>query len=715
MSRFDTLLVANRGEIACRVLRSASAMGIGTVSVFVESDADGLHVAHADEAVRVDSYLDSEQILGAARLTGAEAVHPGYGFLAENASFASAVVDHGLVWVGPSPEAIALMGDKIAAKELAEAAGVPVLTSSNEPSGFAALGFPILIKAAAGGGGKGMRVVHSESELEEAVLAARREALSGFGDDRIFAERYVATARHIEIQILGDEHGNVVHLGERECSIQRRHQKIIEESPSPFLTEEMRSAMGTAALGLAQALGYESAGTVEFLVDDATGDFFFLEVNTRLQVEHPVTEEVTGIDLVGEQLRVAQGGELGYSSDDVSFNGHAIEARLYSEDPANDFLPATGALEIFEPASAPAVRYDAGVATGSTITADFDPMIAKVIAHGPTRTDTARKLALALERLEIGGVVTNRDFLAATLRSDEFLAGATTTDFIERFSPALVRSLDESEQRLAATAAAMWLQHDNRAEARVLTSLPSGFRVGRLARERVELRIAGTEVTVHYCADRNGAFALGSAGEAGTARVRGCSQRHIDVEVDSLRRRYAVARHGDNLHLTGAGGGVQVEVLPRFSVPEPEMVGGAVAAPMPGKVIELRVGVGDVVDAQQAVAVIEAMKMENHLRSAEAGTVTEIFVAEGDQIEKDVLLMIIEGLSSPGEAGAPTTGEQLSQGVAGAPTTGEQLSQGVAGAPTNSVQMPQGAAGAQSSSGMVGAPGDDGRTGARDG
>ena len=666
MKRFDTLLVANRGEIACRVIRSASAMGIRTVSVFVESDADAPHVACADEAVKVSSYLDSSQILAAARLTNAEAVHPGYGFLAENASFARAVLDHSLGWVGPSPEAIALMGDKIAAKKLAEEAGVPVLVSSDEPGEFASLGFPILIKAAAGGGGKGMRVVHSEAELEEAVLAARREALSGFGDDRVFAERWVQTARHIEIQILGDKHGNVLHLGERECSIQRRHQKIIEESPSPFLSQEMRSTMGDAAVGLVQALGYESAGTVEFLVDDESGDFFFLEVNTRLQVEHPVTEAVTGIDLVKEQLRVAQGEELGYGSDDVSFSGHAIEARLYAEDPNNDFLPATGVLEVFEPALEPAVRYDTGVATGSTITADFDPMIAKVIAHGRTRTDAAKQLALALERLQIGGVVTNRDFLAATLRSAEFLAGSTTTDFIERFSPPRTRSLDGTEQQLLATAAAMWLQHDNRTKASVLASLPSGFRIGRLARERVELRIAGTEVTVHYCADRRGGFALGSAGDEGTARVRSCSKRHIDVEVDSRRRRYAVARHGRNLYLTGGGGGVQIEVLPRFSVPEPEMVGGAVTAPMPGKVIELRVSVGDVVQAQQVVAVIEAMKMENHLRTPEAGTVTEIFVSEGDQIEKDVLLMVIEGLSSPGVAGA-----QLSPGVAEAPKTGE--------------------------------------------
>ena len=680
MSRFDTLLVANRGEIACRVIRSASAMSIRTVALFVESDADGLHVVQADEAVRISSYLDSEQIIAAARMTNAGAVHPGYGFLAENAAFAKAVLAEGLAWVGPSPKAIALMGDKIAAKKLASEAGVPVLKSSDEPNEFDSVGFPILIKAAAGGGGKGMRVVHSSAELEEAVLAARREALAGFGDDRVFAERYVGTARHIEIQVLGDKHGNLLHLGERECSIQRRHQKIIEESPSPFVSDDMRSAMGTAAVALARALSYESAGTVEFLVDDESGDFFFLEVNTRLQVEHPVTEEVTGIDLVKEQLRVAQGEALGYSADNISFSGHAIEARLYSEDPDNDFLPATGVVEIFEPAPGPQVRYDTGVETGSTITPEFDPMIAKVISHADTRADAAGQLALALERLQIGGVATNRDFLAATLRSAEFLAGETTTDFIERFTPPRKRPLEEGEQRLLATAAAMWLQHDNRCNANVLTSLPSGFRIGRLARERVELRVADTEMTVHYSPERRGAFVLGVAGDEGVARVWSCSDSHIDVEVDSRRRHYAVARHGHNLYLTGAGGGAQIELLPRFSVAEPDVVGGAVVAPMPGKVIELRVSVGDVVEAQQVVAVIEAMKMENHLRAADAGTVTEILVSVGDQIEKDVLLMVIEEESAllspssaapaaPGKGNAPASAAPAAPGEGNAPAS----------------------------------------------
>ena len=349
--------------------------------------------------------------------SGADAVHPGYGFLSENAAFADAVSDAGLIWVGPSPQAIAAMGDKLAAKAIAAAAGVPMLASSPDPTEAADVGFPLIVKAAAGGGGKGMRLVRDPADLDEAVAAARREAEAGFGDPTVFIERYVARARHVEIQILGDRHGNLVHLGERDCSIQRRHQKIIEEAPSPALDPARRAEMGAAALRLAAEIGYESAGTVEFLVDDDTGEYFFLEVNTRLQVEHPVTEAVTGIDLVREQLRIAAGESLGYDQDEVTFGGHAIEARLYAEDTAAGFLPATGTLSAWDAAAEPAVRWDSGVEAGSVVGLGFDPMLAKVIAHAPTRAEAAARLALALERLHVGGVTTNRGFLVATLRA----------------------------------------------------------------------------------------------------------------------------------------------------------------------------------------------------------------------------------------------------------------------------------------------------------
>jgi propionyl-CoA carboxylase alpha chain len=458
VSAFSSLLVANRGEIARRIFGTARAMGLQCIAVFVDDDAGAPFVTDADHAVRLPpgGYLDPVAIIDAARRTGAQAIHPGYGFLAENAAFAAAVIDAGIVWVGPSPTVIRTMGDKLAAKRAATDAGVPTLPSSEDPTG-GDLPSPVLVKAAAGGGGKGMRIVTDESDLTEAVAAARREAASAFGDDRVFAERYVPASHHVEIQILGDADGGLVHLGERECSIQRRHQKIIEESPSSVVDPALREAMGTAALRLARAIGYQSAGTVEFLVDDGTHEFFFLEVNTRLQVEHPVTEAVTGIDLVREQLRIAAGETLGYGQADVRFSGHAIEARLYAEDPANGFLPATGMLAAFAPAAVPAVRWDAGVDAGSVVGVQFDPMLAKVIAHAPTRAEAAGRLAMALERLHLGGVRTNRDFLAATLRTPDFLDGNTTTDFIERVEPAADLVLDEEEARRIGVAAALWL------------------------------------------------------------------------------------------------------------------------------------------------------------------------------------------------------------------------------------------------------------------
>ncbi len=534
MTRIGTLLVANRGEIARRVFRTARAMGMRCVAVFSDADADALFVAEADVAVRLSGgYLDGDAVVAAAVASGADAVHPGYGFLSENAGFARSVAAAGLVWVGPAPDAIETMGDKLAAKAAAAAAGVPTLPSSEDPGDPSDVGFPLMVKAAAGGGGKGMRLVSDPADLPEAVAAARREALGGFGDGTVFLERCLPRCRHIEVQILGDTHGNVVHLGERECSIQRRHQKIIEESPSTAVDSELREAIGEAAVRLASSIGYCSAGTMELLLDDDTGEFFFLEVNTRLQVEHPVTEEVTGIDLVREQLRVAAGEPLGYTQADITLTGHAIEARLYAEDPAAGFLPAVGTLAAFAhspaPAAgwdgaasprvasgssasllAPAVRWDSGVEAGSVVGLDFDPMLAKVIAHAPTRAEAAGRLALALERLHIGGVTTNRHFLVAALRSDAFGAGDTTTDFIERVEPSRAAALTPPECRRAAVAAAMWHQAAERQEARTLGWMPSGWRQGRLPPERADLAVetaAGpVGMRVSYRPQRDGTF-----------------------------------------------------------------------------------------------------------------------------------------------------------------------------------------------------------------
>jgi len=638
-----SVLVANRGEIARRVFRTAHSMGMRCVAVFVDADADAPFVADADEAVRLaDGYLDGEAIIAAALATGADAIHPGYGFLAENAGFAASVEAAGLIWVGPAPDVISSMGDKLAAKEAAVAAGVPTLPSSDDPTADDEVGYPILVKAAAGGGGKGMHLVERPEDLAEAVATAQREATSSFGDDRVFLERYVARSRHIEIQILGDAHGALVHLGERECSIQRRHQKIIEESPAAVLDPARRDAMGESALQLARGIGYRSAGTVEFLVDDATGEFFFLEVNTRLQVEHPVTEEVTGIDLVREQLRVAAGEPLGYGQDDIGFSGHAVEARLYAEDPSAGFLPATGTLVAWQPADEPSVRWDTGVEEGSHVGVDFDPMLAKVVAHGPTRSEAAGRLALALERMHLGGVTTNRDFLVATLRHEAFLAGDTTTDFIERNAPAMGSTVAAATTQQLAIAAAMWLQGNNRASARVLDRVHSGWRNARMPAQHVALAVDDVEHDIGYRRRRDGSFAV----EGGqVAIVHRWSPDDLDVEVDGIRRTVritlAAGPSGEHLHLTGGGTTTTFRVVPRFSVPGSEAPSGGLVAPMPGRVLEIRAAVGDTVTKGQTMLLLEAMKMEHHMTAPFDGTVTEVRVATGDQVDNGSVLLVI--------------------------------------------------------------------------
>ncbi len=643
---FDTVLVANRGEIARRVFRTARAMGLRCVAVYVDADAGAPFVADADEAVRLETgYLDGAAVLAAARATGAQAIHPGYGFLSENAGFAADVLAAGLVWIGPTPEVIAAMGDKLAAKKSAIAAGVPTLPSSDDPGDGDAVGYPLLVKAAAGGGGKGMRVVESAADLAEAVAGAQREALAGFGDDRVFLERYVRRARHVEIQILGDEHGNLLHLGERECSIQRRHQKIVEESPSPVVDAALRTAMGEAALALAGALGYRSAGTVEFLVDDDSGEFFFLEVNTRLQVEHPVTEEVTGIDLVREQLRVAAGEPLDRGQDEISFAGHAIEVRLYAEDPAAGFLPATGTVAAFRPAAEPAVRWDSGVEAGSVVGVSFDPMLAKVIAHAPTRREAAGRLALALSRLHLGGLTTNRDFLVAVLRHPAFLAGDTTTDFIERHEPAARLVLDDGDLRRVTAAAALWLQGRNRAEAGVLRSVPTGWRNARLPDSSVRFAHRDDEVEVRYRSRRDGTFAVR---DLGVARVHAWAPDGIDVELEGRRARYAVTPDGDRLLVQVPAGTVELTVVPRFVPPGAAAAEGGFVAPMPGVVLEVRCAVGDRVTAGQTLVLLEAMKMEHHVRAPYAGLVTELRVAPGGQVENGAVLLVVEPEEAPG-------------------------------------------------------------------
>ena len=633
-----TLLVANRGEIARRVFRTARAMGMRCVAVYTDADAGAPHVTDADEAVRLPDidgeigYLNGSAIIAAARTLGADAVHPGYGFLSENAGFARDVEAAGLVWVGPPPDVIAAMGDKLAAKRAAIDAEVPTLPTGDD------IGFPLLVKAAAGGGGKGMRVVTSSAELPDALTSAKREAASAFGDDTVFLERYVERSRHIEMQILGDANGTLVHLGERECSIQRRHQKIVEESPSPIVDATMRAAMGDAALRLGQAIGYQSAGTVEFLVDEETRAFYFLEVNTRLQVEHTVTEEVTEIDLVREQLRIAAGEQLGWSQSDLAFSGHAIEVRLYAEDPVAGFLPAAGTVVAFEPALEPVVRWECGVETGSVVGVDFDPMLAKVIAKAPTRAEAAGRLARALERLHLGGLTTNRDFLVATLRHPAFAAGDTTTDFIERFGPARAIDIGDLELRRVATAAVLWLQGVNRAEVPVLGDMPSGWRNARLPAQRVTMAHGERVVEVEYRRRRDGSFAVGDA----NARVHDWRPGGIDVEIDEHRSAHRISRADDRLFVQISRGTVELEVLPRFVVPGAGRSTGGFVAPMPGVVIDVRCEVGEQVSAGQTLVVLEAMKMEHRMNAPSQGRVTEISVGVGQHVENGAVLLILE-------------------------------------------------------------------------
>ena len=637
---FHKLLIANRGEIACRIIKTAHEMGISCVAVYTEADSHSPFVRMADQAIKLsDSYLNSSEIINAAKQTGAEAIHPGYGFLSENAKFARSVQNEGLIWVGPNSRVITSMGDKLKAKDIAEKAGVPTLPMTTDPKKANSIGYPILIKAAAGGGGKGMRIVKDKKDLKEAIASAQREAKTGFGDDRVFIERYVASSRHIEIQILGDSHGNVVHLGERECSIQRRHQKIIEESPSPRVDSAMRATMGEAAIKLAKKLKYESAGTVEFLVDDKTGEFWFLEVNTRLQVEHPVTEEVTGKDLVYEQLRIARGEELGYSQDDITWVGSAIEARLYAEDPSNDFLPATGTLIAYESDSNIDARWDTGIEQGSVVGTDFDPMLAKVITKGKTRTDAANKLALALESLHIGGVTTNRDFLVASLRTNNFLKGKTTSDFIEKTNPQRAVILEGQSLENASSAAALWIQGFNRENANILKEIPTGWRNSRLPKQKISFHYLDEDVEITYQSNRDGSFAVN---DGTTARIIEWTPLGIDIEVNKSRFFSKVTRDNDNVVVHGPWGDALFKILPRFTLPGSEQQAGGLVAPMPGKVIDLKVKVGSKVKKGDTLVILEAMKMEHQVKASEDGKVTKVLIKKDDQLENGALLMVVD-------------------------------------------------------------------------
>ena len=638
---FNSLLIANRGEIACRIIKTAKEMGIRSIAVYVDADKDALFVEEADQSIRLEDggYLDGNQIIKAAKEAGAQAIHPGYGFLSENASFARKVKKEGIVWVGPSANVISVMGDKLKAKDLAMKAEVPTLPMTSKPAEAKNIGYPLLIKAAAGGGGKGMRIVNSQKDLKESIVSAQREAKNGFNDERIFIERYVEKSRHIEIQILGDKAGNVIHLGERECSIQRRHQKIIEESPSPRISKEIRNEMGEAAVKLAKMIKYESAGTVEFLFDDKTKEFWFLEVNTRLQVEHPVTEEVTGIDLVSEQLKIARGESIKFTQEEVEWNGWSIEARLYAEDPDNNFLPATGTLIAFEQDETADARWDTGVTSGTKVGTDFDPMLAKVISYASNRTDAAMKLAKALESAHIGGVKTNRDFLINCLKSNAYIDGDTTTDFIERVNPdrKLILTDDQLDHVLAI--AALWIQQKNRDESQVSKFMPSGWTNGRLPNRKNIFEYEGNEYIVEYKQNRNGNFIFSSNK---SATVNSVDSNGIDMLFDNKRHYSKVTLSKNKILIHMPYGDVMLDIKPRFVIPGMEVTAGGLVAPMPGKVIDVKVKKGKKVKAGDTLVILEAMKMEHSIKASEDGTVSELLISLNDQVENGALLMIVK-------------------------------------------------------------------------
>ncbi|WP_410579170.1 biotin carboxylase N-terminal domain-containing protein [Amycolatopsis sp. lyj-108] len=644
----EKLLVANRGEIACRVFRTCRDAGIGTVAVFSDADADAPHTAEADVAVRLpgnapsDTYLRAELLIKAAVETGADAIHPGYGFLSENAAFARAVIDAGLTWVGPPPEAIESMGSKVESKRMMADAGVPIL-SELDPAEVTEADLPLLVKASAGGGGRGMRVVRSLGELAEAVEGASAEAASAFGDPTVFCERYLETGRHIEVQVLADTHGTVWAVGERECSIQRRHQKVVEEAPSPFVDETMREALFDAARKAAQAIDYVGAGTVEFLAGP-DGRFYFLEMNTRLQVEHPVTEATTGLDLVSLQLRVAEGEHLPIEEPET--RGHAIEVRLYAEDPAAGWQPQSGTLHRFELPAAqrafevgPGVRLDSGFVSGQTVGVHYDPMLAKVIAYAPDRRSAARALAGALAGAEIHGVVTNRDLLVNVLRHEAFLAGETDTAFFDRHGlETLARPLATVDTvRISALAAALAGAAANRSHARVQERLPSGWRNVRSQGQRKRFRTGEDEIEIVYTLGRDGLRADGFEGvELVSAESDG-----VVLEISGVRRKFAVARYGGTVYVDSPAGAVELGVVPRYTDPDAALAAGSLVAPMPGTVVRLAVEAGDTVKTGDPLLWLEAMKMEHRIAAPADGVVTELPVVVGQQVEVGTILAVV--------------------------------------------------------------------------
>lgn len=637
--KINSILIANRGEIACRIIRTANEMGIKTIAVYEEADSNATFVSMSDVAVKLkNGYLDADEIVDAAKKTGADAIHPGYGFLSENSIFARKVIRNNIIWIGPTPHVIKVMGDKIKAKELATKAKVPTLEKAESIKDSKQLGFPLLIKAAAGGGGKGMRIVNNKNELKDAVAAAKREAKAGFDDERVFIEKYIKKSRHIEIQILGDQHGNVIHLGERECSIQRRHQKIIEESPSPKLDDELREQIGNAAVKLAKKIKYQSAGTVEFILDENTNEFWFLEVNTRLQVEHPVTEEVTGVDLVRAQINIAKNEYLELKQKDVEFNGHALEVRLYAENPNNDFLPETGKIVCYEPYKNKSIRWDSGVQKGYEVGTNFDPMLSKVISWAPNRTDACLQLATALEKSCIGGVKTNKDFLVECIRHPEFLAGNTTSDFIEIQSPNRKKVLNDHDKNNLMIAGALWISQTNIKNKNKLRFIKHSWTNGRLPHQNISFQFENEIHQIKYSYINKESISILEK----NVEIISFDNEMLECVIDDIRSQYQIYRDEDRLFVFDSFNDIQLKVLPRFVDPNTSSIEGGLLAPMPGKISEVLIKKDQKVKAGQSLMIIEAMKMEQTIKSPNAGKISKIMVKKGQQVENGESLLVID-------------------------------------------------------------------------
>jgi len=665
---FRKILIANRGEIACRVMRSAERLGIRTVAVYSDADRDALHVRLAGEARRIgpaaarESYLNADAVIAAARETGAEAIHPGYGFLSENESFARNCAAAGIVFIGPTPEAIAAMGDKSAAKTLMEKAKVPLVPGyhgENQDAGVLlghaeAIGFPVLIKASAGGGGKGMRIVHRGADFEQALASCRREAKSAFGDDRVLVERYLERPRHIEVQVFGDAHGNCVHLFERDCSVQRRHQKVLEEAPAPGMSASRRREMGEAAVAAAKAIAYRGAGTVEFIAEQ-DGRFYFMEMNTRLQVEHPVTEMITGLDLVEWQLRVAAGEPLPRKQEDIALRGHAIEARLYAEDPARSFVPATGRLvHLLFPAATESVRIDTGVERGATISPHYDPMIAKLIVWGEDREAALARLRVALAGCEVAGVTTNVEFLQRLAGCGAFAQADLDTGLIERCRDELFPpGTPAPDEALAAVALAELLLEQGSASERALASGDphspwnevDGWRLNEDSHHDFVFTEGETQypVTVRFLAAGQRVVIAGREYTLEGERLAGDA---LLVRLDGRAFKARALREGGDWHLFSAGGYRRISLRDELHGLDVDAGGGTLAAPMPGKVVAVMVKPGQKVDKGAPLVVLEAMKMEHTIAAPADGVVKEIHYAPGEQVLEGAELIAFEALES---------------------------------------------------------------------